>query len=348
MIGGIDKAGGKKVEKYKVTFNLSPVEATLVVKDLQGEIIQPTEENNVYELEAGIYTYTATAEEYISKEDIRLEIYQETIVEVQLDKSIYFKGFGNLTDEELEKMLNAHYNGEIDVSDYWAVGDTRILNIKHSTIHLSRECQAAAAQNIAMVILGFNHDDLVEPIGTRTKAAVTIQTRECLNNDADNDAVKAYQNVSSSAVRDTTSLQTNTLWSYQYFTLASCADYIYWLPDYMQKLIKKVNKICYRPKIGSNEVVSFDGFLVSQKEIFGDEYSTSPEEGVQYDYFKIKSNRIKYTNNNGQPNLNKPNYWWIRTLMSKRVGSINTNGIRDSSSSQSDNLMYALIPTFCL
>ncbi len=179
MIGGIDKQGGGKVEKFQVIFNLTPSNAILVVKDLQGQIIQPIQENNIYELVAGIYTYTVSAEGYIEKEETRLEVYQETSVDVQLQKSLETPPFSTATDEQLEKMLTAHYNGEIDIADYWKVGDTRLvhLNAISSTSDVS---ESHVEQDMTMVILDFNHDNLKEQLGSRDKAAVTIQCREIL------------------------------------------------------------------------------------------------------------------------------------------------------------------------
>ncbi len=89
--------------------------------------------------------------------------------------------FEKATNAEIEKMLNAHYNGEINIEDYWHVGDTRLVHINaipadnnNSTSHV--------AQDMTFVIIGINHDDLKDQIGSRTKAAITVQCREVLGN----------------------------------------------------------------------------------------------------------------------------------------------------------------------
>ena len=90
--------------------------------------------------------------------------------------------FADGTDEQIEAMLEAHYNGDINIEDYWHVGDTRKIHLNE--IESPNEDEYIAAwveQDITIVITALNHHDLAEPIGTRDKAAVTLQTRECLN-----------------------------------------------------------------------------------------------------------------------------------------------------------------------
>ena len=55
-----------------VTFALTPETATLVVKDSSSNTVNPV--NGIYYLEAGSYTYTASAEGYTSQEDQSLTI----------------------------------------------------------------------------------------------------------------------------------------------------------------------------------------------------------------------------------------------------------------------------------
>ena len=107
----IGKVYGIEKEKifYSVTFNLTPEDATLVVKDLKGSIIE-AKERNKYELEVGLYTYTASAEGYITKKNENFSVDGETSINVVLQKELEIVSFATATDEQLEKMLNAHYN----------------------------------------------------------------------------------------------------------------------------------------------------------------------------------------------------------------------------------------------
>ena len=114
MLGGVDLFNGKTdIEKWQVTFNLIPKNIELTLKNLNGIVVSPTSSQEgqiIYDLQAGIYTYTASADGYITKEDIRIEIYQKTTIKVELESSLEIVPFSTATDEQIEKMLNAHYS----------------------------------------------------------------------------------------------------------------------------------------------------------------------------------------------------------------------------------------------
>ena len=75
--------------------------------------------------------------------------------------------FADGTDFEILNMISAHYNNEIDVADYWAVGDTRIINLNDTSYKFT--------------LLDFNHDVLETPVNNHTNAAVTLGMVECLD-----------------------------------------------------------------------------------------------------------------------------------------------------------------------
>lgn len=105
---------------WEVTFELIPETAIVIVRDSNGEVIDPSE-TNTYQLEAGTYSYTVMAEGYTPLENQELEISNEIVIEETLEQSLETVSFAEGTDEQIEKMLNAHYNGEIDISEYWKV-----------------------------------------------------------------------------------------------------------------------------------------------------------------------------------------------------------------------------------
>ena len=104
---------------------------------------------------------------------------------IYYNPSIKIVTFADGTDEEISAMLEAHYQGKIDIEDYWSVGDTRVVHI-NAIPSDSNNTISHVAQDITMVIIGINHDDLQEQIGIRTKAAITVQCRECLGNNETN------------------------------------------------------------------------------------------------------------------------------------------------------------------
>lgn len=314
MIGGVDGTEGK-IEKWKVTFNLTPAEATLVVKDLQGQVIQPVQGNNVYELETGVYTYSASAEEYISKENERLEVYKETTFNVTLVLIYTQYTFANATDEQLEKTLNAHYNGIFNIADYWHVGDTRKIHI-NAIPSSDTISESHVAQDMTFVIIGFNHDDLVTQAGTRKKSALTIQCREVMGNKGNTEYSYfwgKYINGQSSSSNYTQSPRRT--WFNEVFLKS--------IPESLQKLVKTVVKknlanhtTTTNAPLNSNELI----FLLSYPEVIGTVKSNyylnngvvGDYEGYQYEYYKTADNRIKYVNNNGAKSSTKAD-WWLRS-----------------------------------
>ena len=91
--------------------------------------------------------------------------------------------------EKIEAMLNCHYQGYLNIEDYWDVGDQRQANDTNGfqvDAHQCGNCYIAAEdksydnyevpkqESVIWVILDFNQYDLTTPIGTRTKNAVVI------------------------------------------------------------------------------------------------------------------------------------------------------------------------------
>ncbi len=319
MIGGVDKTGGGKVEKWQVTFNLTPENAILIVKNLKGQIMQPIQ-NNIYELETGVYTYTASAEGYPNIENKRIEIYKDDEIDVNFQNEF---SFSTATDTQLERMLNAHYNGELNISDYWHVGDTRKIHINE--IIGKRSSEKYVEQDITIVIIGFDHDDLVTKAGERTKAAVTVQFRECFGCDGDSAngdgtyEFGPYYDTSPNYYDKATNYKDNPRRAWFNETVLNA------MPEIFIKLIKTVRKknLKNHDREIANATVSNSSddkiFLLSVPEVTNENTVGSylygnpigNYEGSLYEYYKTSKNRIKYYNNNGEKG-NTTN-WWLRS-----------------------------------
>ena len=79
MVGGVDISKAK-LDKWQVTFHVTPSDATLIVKNVKGKVINPISDTT-YNLETGIYYYTASKEDYKTIENQRLEVVDTTTVE---------------------------------------------------------------------------------------------------------------------------------------------------------------------------------------------------------------------------------------------------------------------------
>lgn len=188
--------------------------------------------------------------------------------------SVEIVSWGGGSYKQISKMLDAHYKGTIDISDYWEVGDTReelLYDVIGGYIY---------SETIKFVIIGMNHDDLVRPINGITKAAVTVHWLEPFS-------IK-FNNAMYEEMRE--SLNIGVFNS---------------LPEELSAMIKYVSKITNKYIKDSSsdysiQILTTDKvFNLSIWEIFNENIITSDvvgSTGTQYEYFQTENNRIKYVN----------------------------------------------------
>lgn len=200
--------------------------------------------------------------------------------------------FADGTDAEIEKMIEAHYAGKINISDYWAVGDKRTIH--HNAMDATGVSESHRANDYAYVIIGIEHDDLVTAINGKTKAAITIQTERMLYLDTTTEYNTSY-NVSHECGYINGSSTNSGGWE-------GCARrtwcnnvYKKCLPTYIQNMMKQVKKLASVGSRSSTIEVSNDyAFLPSEIEVFGSIKYSFAGEGEQYQYFKnATANRYK-------------------------------------------------------
>ena len=230
-------------------------------------------------------TYTTTCGE--ADNDVTVtgdNVINKTVISVELSL-FYIVDFATGTDKEIAKMIRAHYNGEINIADYWAVGDIR-------TVHLSAMAatgvgESHRAQDVQFVIGDFNHDDLETPINGHSKAAVTLLQKDCLM-DASNasNSDNGYMN----------SISTNAGGWKNCARRAWCNNvYFSALSSVWQSMVKTVNKKTSAGNTQSTiETVQDKIFLAAEIEIFNSTSCSFTGEGTQYQYYKnATANRYK-------------------------------------------------------
>ena len=198
--------------------------------------------------------------------------------------------FSDGTDEEILAMVQAHYDDKIKLSDYWAIGDTRTVTL--SAMSATYVGESHSSQDVQLTIIDFDHDDLVTPINGKTKAAISVQLKNCLN-------TKGYMNSSN----------TNSGGWEESARRKWCNDIFYnAIPSILRNGIKQVIKKNYKVYNSNNITTTSDYcFLLSETEIFGEKkYSIDSTEGTQYEYYKTSSNRIKQVSGSNY-------YWWERS-----------------------------------
>lgn len=200
--------------------------------------------------------------------------------------------FAGGTDEEIAKMVKAHYNDKINISDYWAVGDTRSVSL--SAMSATGVGESHRAQTVQFVIGDFEHDDLTTPINGHSKAAITLLQKDCLMdatsasnvNNGSSDTEKGYMNSTNTNVGGWKSCARRTWCNNVYFNA---------LPSTWQSMVKTVNK---KTSIGNGsstiETVQDKIFLAAEIEILGSITFSVNGEGTQYTYYKnATANRYK-------------------------------------------------------
>ena len=199
--------------------------------------------------------------------------------------------FADGTDAEIEKMIEAHYAGKINISDYWAVGDKRTIH--HNAMDATGVSESHRANDYAYVIIGIEHDDLVTAINGKTKAAITIQTERMLYLDTTTEYNSTYDESHECGYINSSNTN-NSGWE-------GCARrtwcnnvYKECLPTYIQNMMKQVKKLTSVGASSSTIKTSNDyAFLPSEIEIFGSTTHSFAGEGTQYQYFKTVANRYK-------------------------------------------------------
>lgn len=235
---------------------------------------------------------------------------RETAAEAVTGKiaSLEIVTFENGTDDQIAAMLEAHYNGDIDIADYWSVGDKRKIHL-NQVANPKGSGSAWAAQDITIVITAIKHHDLATPINGKTKAAITCQTRECVNNNtaaSDQDG-HIYPNL-------TYTENYLSVWASSspvgMRTWANGAFYTTAMPTGTKDMIKEITRNLKTTHSGSTLAAATDKiFLPTEYEIFGANESSGTAEGTQWEYYKTTSNRIKYGNNGGNSNGTAQNWW---------------------------------------
>lgn len=200
--------------------------------------------------------------------------------------------FADGTDAEIARMIKAHYAGKINIGDYWAVGDKRVIH--HNAMPATGVSESHKANDYAYVIIGIEHDDLVAAVNGKTKAAITIQTERMLYLDTTTEYNSSY-NTSHECGYINRANANSSGWE-GCARRKWCNDvYKGCLPAYIQNMMKQVKKLTSASGQSSEIKTSSDyAFLPSEIEVFGSTSYSSRGEGEQYQYFQnATANRYK-------------------------------------------------------
>ena len=202
------------------------------------------------------------------------------------------------TDEEIVAMVAAADRGEINLSDYWAVGDTRTVQL--SAMDATGVGESHAEQNVELVLM---HAGGYELADSKTCNFVVGQK--------DSLAEGGYMN-STNTNLDSWEGSARRVWCNNEYKNA--------MPVSLLPIFKQFKTITAQEHNGTTLKTSLDYFaLPAEREVFGAGYGYDGKgyannteaacEGIfQFDYYKTDSNRIKKLGKTGSANE-----WWERS-----------------------------------
>ena len=230
--------------------------------------------------------------------------------------------FATGTIGELEAMLNAHYDGTLNISDHWHVGDKRTIHL--NKIEAEEGGEEQEEKDVEFVIICVDHDDLATQIGDRTKAAITLHCNEIIG--------KGYY-WGSDVSEQTKTWPNNPRRDWLNNT------FIYALPGGILNMLKAVNKknLANHTDATAGTTTQDKAFFLSMTELGStlEKYKGSDElEGAKYEYFSDDTKKTRSGNN-----------WWLRSPGTSGFCYIQNDGTPNCISSQNT---LGIAPAICL
>ena len=245
--------------------------------------------------------------------------------DVRYDGSV--NGVVNFADaswEEIGVMLVRHYTGDINLADFWSVGDTKLITYSSMVANGVDETHKSLTQKI--VILGFDHDT----ISGGRKSAITLGFLNGLGN-------PGYMHPTNTNVGG---------WSSSNRRAWCNKTFFYSLPPVLRKLIKPVDKLYSNGNMTSViNTCSDKCFLLSESEIVGPDCTMSyGGEGDQYPFF-IGGESLKKKQNDTVSGYDN----WFTRSASKADSNQYVYVESDGDINVCDaNSVYQIVPAFCI
>lgn len=252
--------------------------------------------------------------------------------------------FADGTDAEIEKMIEAHYAGKINISDYWAVGDKRTIH--HNAMDATGVSESHRENDYAYVIIGIEHDDLVTAINGKTKAAITIQTERMLYLDTTTEYNASYNASHECGYINGSSTNSG---GWEGCVRRTWCNNVYkkCLPTYIQNMMKQVKKLTSAGSRSSTIKASNDyAFLLSEIEIFGNAAYSYSGEGKQYQYFK-NATANRYKKPRFDDSLVSGHYWERSPYFGSESRFCHVDVSGNSHYNDASN-SYGIVPCLCI
>ena len=238
--------------------------------------------------------------------------------------------WANGTDEEIVAMVEAADQGVINLSDYWAVGDIRTVQL--SAMSATGVGESHSAQEVDLVLMHAGGYTLNAAVASgRTKCSFVVGLKDSLTE-------AGYMN-SSNTNSGSWNGSARRTWCNNVFRNA--------IPSTLRAIFKQFKTVTAQTYNGSTNQTSVDYFaLPAEREIFdARNYCNQTEYNAlfQFDYYKTASNRVKKLGKTGTAG-----YWWERSPFYNNSASFCTvyrNGNADINGADSTN---GLAPFGCI
>ena len=195
------------------------------------------------------------------------------------------------TDDQIKAMLEAHYNGDIDLYDYWHIGDERVINLSKMAATGVKETHKA--QPSTWVLMHKGGKQLVTSINGVSTCAFIVGMKGMLNN-LSNGPESGQMNQTTMTSYCWNNCDRRT-WCNSVFKNA--------VPSGIRPIFKEhVNKHASAGK-SANTTTSNDYFtLAAEKEIFGKSITANADAEstlFQYTYYSLSQDNKKKYHANG-------------------------------------------------
>lgn len=268
-----------------------------------------------------------------------------TIIPSLATPSIPSATWADGTWEEIEAMLDAHYDGRINIYDYWNVGDERTVALSKIDDNLLGAATANGAkyhpaQNATIVLVHKGGKTITSGNRNGKECAFICHHKKVLSS--------GYKDVFNSELRvKMNSSAKTTGWNGSDRRSWCNGNYYRGLPTALRNILKYVQNKTAAVGGASIQTTSDVCFLPAYSEITGSNYKngsqiTYPGEGTQWSYYANVANREKgnlpYWTRSPGITPNTPNYVYYHYTQ---------GGEYSRSEDGSANYEY-IIPAFCI
>lgn len=215
-------------------------------------------------------------------------------------KKLKIVTWANGTDAEIVAMVEAADNGDINLADYWSVGDERIVNL--SAMSATGVSESHVAQSVTFVLMHAGLYDLTSAVASgRTKCSFIVGMKNCLSEEG---YVKASTSGGEATYIGSWKESNRRTWCNNVFRNA--------IPSSIRGIFKQFKTLTASVYNGTTNEYTNDYFaLPAEKEVIGSYNRGNQAEAnalSQFSYYATSANRIKKKGDSGANII-----WWGRT-----------------------------------